>query len=81
MGALWLGGYSLLSGLCGENMERSERNRSVVRKDPGREEKGVGSGSAWITTLAVEQSYCRGSASDRGEQVVSLVTMGNLCPK
>lgn len=30
---------------CGENMERSERSRSVVRKDPGREEKGVGSGS------------------------------------
>lgn len=64
MGSLRLGGYSLLSGLCGENMERSERNCSVVRKDPGQEEKGVGSGSGWITTLTVEQSYCGGSASD-----------------
>lgn len=44
-GSTVAGGYSLLSGLCGENMERSERSRSVVRKDPGREEKGVGSGS------------------------------------
>lgn len=41
------GSCSLLSGLCGENME-NEWDSSVVRKGPGQVEKGVGSGSEWM---------------------------------